>query len=129
MRQYKILIADDDMDYLFQMSSRLTKMGFTVITAESQREAEQILGEIKPDLCIFDLMMESDDSGFVLCHKLRNLYQNVPAIIATAVASETGIQFDIEEGDESWIKADLIIDKGIRTDHLEKEIRKLLKLS
>jgi hypothetical protein len=43
--------------------------------------------------------------------------------------SETGMTFHAAGGEsESWIKADLVLDKGIRTDQLEKEIKKLLKL-
>ena len=45
----KILIVDDDMDYLFQMRMKVEQMGFETITAESQAEAEKVIQEIKPD--------------------------------------------------------------------------------
>jgi hypothetical protein len=39
------------------------------------------------------------------------------------------MSFDLSENsNRSWIKADLFLDKGIRADQLEKEIKKLLKL-
>lgn len=125
-KQHHILLADDDQDYLFQMNLKLKKMGFEVTQAYSQKEAEQLLASFKPDLCIFDLMMEQDDSGFILCHKLKRRYPDVPVILATAVAAETGIRFDQPEDSFGMIKADLVVDKGIRTDYLEKEIQKLL---
>jgi len=125
----RILIVDDDMDYLFQMRIKVEQMGFETITAESQAEAEKIIQELKPDLCILDLMMESDDSGFVLSYKIKKKYPDVPIIIATAVTAETGMTFDIRaEESKKWINADLFLDKGIRNDQLHREIKKLLKL-
>ena len=124
-----ILIADDDVDYLFQMRMHVKSFGFNVITAETQKEAEVIIQNTKPDLAIFDLMMEKDDSGFILCYKMKRKHPNVPIILATAVASETGISFGVNsESDKQWIKADLYLEKGIRKDQLHKEINKLLKI-
>jgi len=124
-----VLIADDDEDYLFQMKMYVESFGFNVITAENQKEAEIMIENTKPDLAIFDLMMENDDSGFILCYKMRRKHPKVPIILATAVASETGISFGVDtDSDKKWIKADLYLEKGIRKDQLHKEINKLLKI-
>lgn len=125
----KILIVDDDIDYLYQLRFHVEKMGFEVVTSESQREAEQLLGTIKPDLAILDLMMENEDSGFILSYKIKRKYPDIPIIIATAVSAETGMSFGINsEQERKWIKADLYLEKGIRPDQLHREIIKLLKL-
>ena len=122
-----ILLVDDDMDYLFQSKFRLEQMGFKTITADSQREAELILEKTRPDLAILDLMMENEDSGFILSYKIKKKYPEVPVVILTAVAAETGITFDIlDENNRKWIKADLFLDKGIRADVLKAEIEKLM---
>lgn len=124
-----VLIADDDMDYLFQLKMKVESIGFEVIEADSQKEAEKVIERVKPDLAIFDLMMENEDSGFILSYKMKRRYPDVPIIIATAVTSETGISFDgADEGASRWIKADLFLEKGMRTDQLQREINKLLKL-
>jgi two-component system OmpR family response regulator len=124
-----ILIVDDDIDYLFQLKLQVEKFGFNVVVAESQKEAENLLASFKPDLAILDLMMENDDSGFILCYKMKRKYPDVPIIIATAVAAETGMTFGIStEQERKWIRADLYLEKGIRPDQLHKEILKLLKL-
>jgi CheY-like chemotaxis protein len=126
---YTILIADDDPDYLFQTVFSLEKSGYKTVKAESQAEAEAILKKLKPDLAIFDLMMESDDSGFILCYKLKKMYPDVPVILATAVARETGMSFSIDsEKEKDWIRADLYLEKGIRAEQLDQEIMKLLRL-
>jgi len=124
-----ILIVDDDMDYLFQLKLKVENFGFDVVTADGQREGEKVIESLKPDLAIFDLMMENEDSGFVLSYKIKKKYPNVPVILATAVTAETGMGFDLSDAsNKEWIKADLILDKGIRGDQLEKEIKKLLKM-
>ncbi len=125
----KILIVDDDTDYLFQLRIALGDMGFDVITADTMKEAENIIEKTKPDLAILDLMMEQQDTGFILCHMIKNKYPDVPVIIASAVTAETGMLFDVTtEEERDWIKAELFLDKGIRNDQLQKEIHKLLKI-
>lgn len=121
-----ILLVDDDMDYLYQSKIKLEQMGFKTITADSQREAELILEKTKPDIAILDLMMENEDSGFILSYKIKKKYPDVPVIILTAVAAETGITFDIQdENNRKWIKADVFLDKGIRSEVLKGEIERL----
>jgi CheY-like chemotaxis protein len=126
---FTILIADDDPDYLFQTVHALGKAGYRTMAVESQSEAESVIERYKPNLAIFDLMMESDDSGFILCYKMKKKYPDVPVILATAVAHETGLSFSIDsEREKSWIRADRYLEKGIRPEQLDQEIMKLLKL-
>ena len=128
-KQKTVLIVDDDTDYLFQMKLAIKNMGFDVMTADTQKEAETIIEKARPDLAILDLMMENQDTGFILCHKLKNRYPDLPIIIVSAVTAETGMLFDVTtEEERDWIKADLFLDKGIRMDQLHKEINKLLKI-
>lgn len=126
---FTILVADDDPDYLFQTINNLNRAGYKTVSVESQAEAETVITKFRPDLAIFDLMMESDDSGFILCYKIKKKYPDVPVILATAVARETGLSFSIDsEKEKSWIRADRYLEKGIRAEQLDQEIMKLLKL-
>ncbi|MFZ0473682.1 MAG: response regulator [Bacteroidales bacterium] len=126
---YTVLLADDDPDYLFQVAFYLRSCGYEVVAVESQAEAEQVITKMKPDLAVFDLMMESDDSGFILCYKLKRRYPEVPVILATAVSRETGITFGLSsDQDRDWIRADLYLEKGVRPEQLDQEIKKLLKI-
>ena len=126
---YTIMVADDDPDYLFQTVFSLEKFGYKTIAVESQAEVESVISRFKPSLAIFDLMMESDDSGFILCYKIKKKYPDVPVILATAVSRETGMSFSLDSGkDKSWIRADRYLEKGIRPEQLDQEVMKLLKL-
>ena len=124
-----VLIVDDDIDYLTQMEIMVKKLGYDVVTANSQKEGEELISKQKFDLSIIDLMMENKDSGFILCYKMKQKNPSMPVIIASAVTAETGLSFGVETAaDRSWIKADTFIEKGIRPDQLEREINKLLKI-
>jgi len=123
-----ILLADDDYDLLEQMKFHLENMGYRVVGVESQLEAERQIEIFKPDLAIFDLMMENQDSGFVLSYKIKKKYPETPVILCTGVTGETGIKFDSStEETRSWTQADVILNKEIRYEQLSKEIERLLK--
>ncbi len=124
-----VLIVDDDIDSLTQLSLQLRNMGFDVISGENQKEGEELINKVKPDLAIFDLMMDNKDSGFILSYKMKKKFPDVPVIIATAVTAETGMMFGLNsEEEKKWIKADLYLEKGLRFDQLKVQINKLLKL-
>ena len=129
MNTKRILIADDDQDLLLQMELYVKKMGFEVETADSQKEAELKLNNFNPDLCIFDLMMENKDSGFILSYKSKKKNPEVPVIIISAVTAETGMNFSLEtDANHTWMKADLFLEKNIRADQLHREMNKLMRL-
>lgn len=71
----RILIVDDDFDYLSQLKLQIEGFGHEVMTADSLKNAELTLETEKPDLAIYDLMMEAQDSGFVLAYKTKKKYQ------------------------------------------------------
>lgn len=122
-----ILVADDDPDVLIILRHHLEKWGYTVITVESRREAEKYLEVASPHLAILDLMMEEDDSGFILSYRIKKKNPAIPVIISTAVSGERGIRFDLgEESGRRWIRADHYLDKGYSMEELRKIVEKLI---
>ena len=125
--QRTVLVVDDDIDFVAQMSLQLAEAGFAVVTAEGQKQAEEILKDTKVHLAIVDLMMEHLDSGFALCHHIKKKDASIPVILVTAVASETGMEFDTTTDEErSWVKADAMLAKPVRFEQLRREIDRLL---
>ena len=123
-----ILLVDDDSDFLFQHKYELEEEGYDVTLAGTSKEAKELIKSVKPDLAIVDLMMENNDSGFVLSYDIKRKYPDVPVIMVTAVTSRTGMEFSsITENEKHWIKADTIFTKPVRTEQLVKEIKKLLR--
>jgi len=125
--QKKVLIVDDDMDFLIQLETQLRAAGFAVISADSRHKAEELLQSVRPDLVVLDLMMEQNDAGFALAYHIKKIDSAIPVILVTAVASETRIDFDAATDEErSWIKADAFLAKPIRFEQLMREINRLI---
>jgi CheY-like chemotaxis protein len=128
MVRKKLLLVDDDMDILEQLSLALGGEGYEVVTAQGRKEGEEILMLGRPDLAIIDLMMEEMDSGFVLCHEMKKLYPDMPVIILTAVTAATGLDFHARSDEaRSWVKADALLDKPVRFEQLKEEVLRLLE--
>ncbi|GMW00497.1 MAG: hypothetical protein AMXMBFR84_16340 [Candidatus Hydrogenedentota bacterium] len=126
-KKLQILLVDDDDDFLLQHRLMLEKAGYSVSTAGSRAEAEQLLASQKPDLAIVDLMMEDVDSGFALCYSIKKDHRDVPVIMCTGVGHETGMAFDAATDEErSWVKADAMLAKPVRFEQLTREIERLI---
>ena len=122
-----VLLVDDDDDFLFQHRLLLEKAGFDVVAAHGSQEAEDWLAQRRPDLAVVDVMMESPDAGFTLCHRIRKLDPAIPVIIVTSVNSETGLEFSLSSDEQrSWIKADSLLAKPIRFEQLMREIERVM---
>lgn len=122
-----ILLADDDPDQIFLLKHHLERWGYQVVAVESREDAERYLESHCPDLAILDLMMEEEDSGFILSYRIKKCRPDVPVIISTAVAAERGISFDLNApGGKTWIRADHYLEKGFRMDQLQMLIVKYL---
>ncbi len=123
----KVLLVDDDPDFLLQEHLILEGAGFEVITADSVDSAKARLDEGAPDVAVFDMMMEVMDAGIILAATTKRRYPEVPVLLVTAVTQETGLSFDAAEGPErAWVKADRVLAKPIRPEQLLGQIQELL---
>lgn len=123
----KILVVDDDVDVIDQLTMILEAAGYEVVSAESQADGEKLLATFQPAIAIVDLMMEHMDSGFVLAHRIKARYPQTGVIIMTAVAAETGLEFDsITRSEKNWLEADRLLDKPVRPEQIIGEIESLL---
>ncbi|NLF98097.1 MAG: response regulator [Candidatus Riflebacteria bacterium] len=129
MQQVKtILLVDDDHDFRLQQKVMLEAHSYKVIEAENAAAAIESISRQTPDLAIVDLMMEEHDTGFTLCHNLKKKLPQMPIIMVTGVATETGLSFNVKTREEHrWIKADALLEKPVRAEQLQQEIKKLLK--
>jgi len=122
-----VLIADDDPDFLFQHSTVFESLGYEVVKAESRAEAVELLEQHVPTLAVVDLMMEESDSGFALCHEIKQRYPSTPIIVVTSASGLTGYDFESLTGDQrAWVQADAVLAKPIRFDQLAGQVSRLL---
>ena len=123
----KILLVDDDLDFLEIHKAVLMNHGYEVLTATSAQEGlEQVRAEM-PDLIILDLMMEKHDAGFSFSKQIKNdpLFKRIPILMVTAVADATGFKFSLEK-DGYWMKTDDFLDKPVEPSVLISKVEKLL---
>lgn len=81
----KILLIDDEADYLSLLGIRLKKEGYTVLTAASGEKGLQILKDQAIDVVLLDIMMAGID-GFEVLRQLKALpsTRNIPIIMVSA---------------------------------------------
>jgi CheY-like chemotaxis protein len=124
----KILLVDDDPDFLEMHKAVLQNHGYDVLTATSGQEGlERVRAEI-PDLIILDLMMEKHDAGFSFSKTVKTdpLFRKIPILMVTSVAEATGFRFSLEE-DGYWMKTDDFLDKPVMPKILLERVDKLLR--
>ena len=119
----KVLLVDDDVDFLEQLRMQFEAEGFKVLAAGGEKAAVEILEANRPDLAVLDLMMEHMDAGFNLAWRIKRIDESIPVILVTAVESETGMGF-APGGD--WLKADAVLAKPVRFEQLKREIERLM---
>jgi CheY-like chemotaxis protein/anti-sigma regulatory factor (Ser/Thr protein kinase) len=125
----KVLVVDDDPDFLEQERIMLEGMGFVVVTAERSDEALEVSDREIPDAFVLDLMMERADSGARLARQLRRdpRFRRSPIVILTAVVDETGFEFSRNPKEVlEWMKADAWFDKPAPIAELANTLRRHL---
>lgn len=79
----KILLVDDELDFLDIMGRRIESWGYEVIPASNGDEAMDALMGKNPDVIILDYVMP-DINGVQLLTKIRAIDLRVPVIMFTA---------------------------------------------
>jgi len=124
----KILLVDDDSDFLEMHKAVLQNHGYDVLTATSGQEGLERVRAEMPDLIILDLMMEKHDAGFSFSKTVKTdpLFRKIPILMVTSVAEATGFRFSLEE-DGYWMKTDDFLDKPVMPEVLLERVDKLLR--
>ncbi len=82
----KVLIADDQIHIRKIIADKVSRAGYTVITAEDGQEAVDMAKAEKPDLIIMDIMMPRMDG--IEAIKILKQYPdmaNIPILVLTAM--------------------------------------------
>ena len=110
----KVLVVDDDVRNLFALTAAFERSNLNVITAESGREALEILNDDKEiDIVLMDIMMPEMD-GYETIKLIRKepSNKNLPIIAVTAKAMIGDRQKCIASGASDYIT------KPVKTDQL-----------
>jgi HAMP domain-containing protein/signal transduction histidine kinase/DNA-binding response OmpR family regulator len=108
-----VLVVDDDVRNLFALTTVFERFNISVITAESGKEAIQILNDNnKVEMVLMDIMMPEMD-GYETTQKIRREHKNstLPIIAVTAKAMKGDRQKCIEAGASDYITKPVKIDQ------------------
>ena len=93
-KSLKIVMVDDNTDFLFTMETFLQRNGFEVHTAEEGQQGMDLIRQERPDLVMLDIMMETLFSGFEVCKQIRsdNDLKDTPIIGISGMGEELEIE-------------------------------------
>jgi len=128
----KILVVDDDPDFLDAMRAILTAASYGVVTASNVSEGKQTILSERPDLILLDIMMDSLFDGYSLCHAIRTSKEfecvhDTPVIFVSAVRQIAGSRFGFKGEDQGLTGPEDYIDKPVKPADLLARIERFLK--
>jgi CheY-like chemotaxis protein len=121
----KILLVDDDVDFLDMHAAVLINRGYDVVTARSSEECLDQLGRVQPDVVVLDVMMERFDSGFIASKKIRESHPGIRVLLLTSIGKQTGLEFSSNADILKETGADSLLDKPVSPRALVEEIERL----
>ncbi len=121
----KILVVDDDPDFVEFARVVLEREGHTIVSAAGGGEAlDKIVGDT-PDLIILDVIMDTVLDGLSVAQELgdRPDYRNIPIIMVTSIAnSDYAELFPTDE----YVHLDTFLTKPVAPERMVKEVNRLL---
>jgi CheY-like chemotaxis protein len=127
----KILIVDDDLDFVEISKLSLERQGYKIQSAPNAKEGWKMVEKEKPDLIIMDLMMEHLDAGMVLSQKIKNhpQYSSISILTLTSITRDIGLDFTPRTGEDlKKLNVDDFSMKPIKAKVLLEKVEKLLAL-
>jgi DNA-binding response OmpR family regulator len=129
----KILIVDDDPDFVKTTKMILMTDGYEILTASDGKEGLKVLQESKPDLVMLDIMMESLFEGFSFLGTLRTSpdfeeLKGTPILMVSSVRADTGSRFSFgyEEDMGDIPEPDEYMDKPLKPKELLEKVATLV---
>ena len=121
----KILVVDDDPDFVEATRLVLEPNGYEVISAADGREGLAKVQEEKPDLVILDIMMASVLDGLSMSRRMQENpeLRRIPILMVTSIANtDYAVLFPTDE----YIHIDGFMSKPISPDKLLSAVKGLL---
>lgn len=126
----RILIVDDDADFVESNAQLLRANGYEVVSASNGKDGLALARRLRPDLMLLDVMMASDTEGFEVSRKIPQVSElrNMQVILVTGVRQALKLSSMVEP-DESWLPVKSVMEKPIPPAALLEEIKKTLALA
>jgi two-component system NtrC family response regulator len=117
----RILIVDDEKNYLVVLQALLADSGYEVLTAPNGNQALALAAEEEPDLVITDMRMPQM-TGVELIQRLRANFNEIPIIVMTAYGTVENAVEAMKSGASDYIS------KPFENTELLLTVEKALKM-
>jgi CheY-like chemotaxis protein len=124
--QAKILVVDDDPDFVEAMRLTLEPNGYTVLSAASGDEGLAKVQAESPDLVILDVIMSSVLDGLQMSRRMQEnpQHRRIPILMVTSIANtDYAALFPTDE----YISIDGFLSKPVAPNVLLERVSALLR--
>jgi len=121
----KILVVDDDPDFVEATRIVLEQAGYAVVSAASGDESLKVVGQENPDLIILDVIMSSILDGLNVSQQLQDdpEHKDIPIVMVTSIANTDYAElFPTDE----YVHIDAFMTKPVQPDQLLGQVKRLL---
>ena len=115
MDRKKILVVDDELEFLNMIKLRLEANDYEVMTASDGKEALDKVKKHKPDAVLLDILLPGMN-GLEVLKKIRHDNKNLPVFIITAFSSEERFELANKFSASGFI---------VKTEDLKKEVENI----
>jgi len=124
----KVLLVDDDVDFVEINKEVLEEKGYKVEVAYNGKKALEKALKERPDVIILDVVMITPTEGIHVSQELRKHEEtkNIPIIMLTAVREKMSIPYKIEP-EEEYLPVTEFVEKPIPPDKLIEKVEEMLR--
>jgi CheY-like chemotaxis protein len=124
----KILVVDNDADFVEAMTTLLETHGYTVVSANDGEAGFDLAKKVKPDVVMLDVMMRHVSEGLDVAVKLRDdkATRNIPVVLITGIRKPDFLTSSYRPG-EDWPNLKATLEKPVRPEDIIAVLAKIVK--
>jgi DNA-binding response OmpR family regulator len=129
MTQTRLLIVDDDPDYVDGIRSILEKADYDVDVAYNPKDGFEALETGKFDLLLLDIMMGRGAEGVMMARKINKdpKLREIPVLIITGLREQMAFLFPGQAVHPRFLPTDDLMEKPVDPKLLLEKVEALLK--
>jgi len=119
----KVLMIDDDPEFVEAISNLLDAKGYEVHTASNGKDGVAMAKAENPDIILRDVMMTTKHEGFDVARELHDdpNTKETSIIMMTGIRREMNLPFGFEP-DNTWLPVKTFLEKPVKPEVLLKAI-------
>ena len=126
----RVLVVDDDADFVASISTLLESQGYCVSSARSGKEGLEKLRAESPDLIVLDVVMEDDSSGYGVNQAVKysqgfECFRHVPILMVSSIPVAPATRFSMA-GEVDMVTPNSYLTKPVDITAFLEEVRALL---